>query len=86
MPDVPLPRHFSGASGDESWKVEIEVDRFADGEPFVVSVYTQHHDDTDDHTTLCTPSPEQARLMAAALCAVADEAERANERIERAAL
>jgi hypothetical protein len=45
----------------------------------------EHHDGTDDHTTLCCLSPRQARELSTALLAEADAAERATERMGRLA-
>jgi hypothetical protein len=77
-----IPNRWIGASeADQTiWRVEIEHDRFSTDEPFVVSLLVA---DTDDGRTeaLATPSPAQAREMAAALLVYAHFAERGNERV-----
>lgn len=51
---------------------------FAPGSPLVVVLDINHHDGTDDHTTLVTATPEQAREMATALLSFADYVAHAN--------
>ncbi len=58
------------------WWVEIEHDCFTIGEPFTVSLMVRD----DDGTALATPTPDEARAMAAALTHYAALADAANAR------
>lgn len=75
-----VPKKWEGSSETEqvAWTVEIEHDRFSCGEPFVVSLLVADHDEDGRSEALATPTPAQAREMAAALLVYAHFAERAN--------
>jgi hypothetical protein len=62
--------------------MEIEHDRFAENEPFVVSVWLEGVSDGETWDALATATPTQARQMADALRHYADEAEHADARLE----
>jgi hypothetical protein len=70
------------ADAEEPWAVEIEHDRFSEGEPFVVSIWVQEAtgDVPSSEARMATPTAEQAREMAAALLRAADAADAANTR------
>jgi hypothetical protein len=72
-----MVNRWHGEDDGETWKVHIEGDAFTP-DAMVVVLDTQHHDGTDDHTTLVTATPEQAREMAAALTFFADYVEKVN--------
>lgn len=72
---------WSGVSDGEPWEVQIEVDRFTDAEPFVVSIFTKHTDDEGTNETIACPSSAQARQMAAQLLGYANQCDRENHRV-----
>jgi hypothetical protein len=61
---------------EEPWSAEIEMDVFNESEGAVVSIEAKH----DGEDTLITPSPAQAREMAAAILRSADAADDHNAR------
>lgn len=80
-----VPNRWESTAGEDEWRVEIEADCFADDEPFVVSVWIEGEEGVDGPSersfqALATPTPEQAREMAAALVLYADLADDANQK------
>lgn len=69
----------------EYWFVEVELDRFSDIEPHVVSLFVKYDENRANpestiHDALATLTPEQAREVAQTLVRTADAVERANRR------
>ena len=69
---------WTGSDDGETWRVEVELDRMKEGRPFVVTIYSRHHDGTDDHTTLVCLSPEQAMEVSDLLAKCASQARKLN--------
>lgn len=74
------PWRWDGGDPDgDNWCLEIEVDRFKQDAPLVVSIWVEgEEEDGVRFDSLVTATPEQAREMAATLIACADSAERQN--------
>lgn len=78
-----IPTRWANKQGSDEWHMEIEHDRFSTDEPFVVSIWLEGDSDGETWDALATATPAQAREMAAALVHYADEAERADKRLEQ---
>lgn len=76
-----IPNRWESSAGDDSWRMEIEHDRFKIDEPMVVSVWIEGETRKGEpFDALATATPEKAREMAAALILYAGYAEEANRK------
>lgn len=74
-----IPNRWEGSEGSDTWRVEIEHDRFSTDAPMVVSLWIEGEaEDEGKFDALATATPDQAREMAAALILYAGYAEEAN--------
>jgi hypothetical protein len=79
-------RVWTGVNDGDPWRIEVESDCMAEGEDFTVSVWVSEHDWTCDSKASVEGaflSSEQAREVASALLAAADEVDESNARVAR---
>lgn len=74
-------RKWRGGDQDEKWRLEIETDIFDRRGPALVTLWAEHEEpDLPPDRALVVATPAEARQMAAALLAEADNAEANNRR------